>query len=251
MELIITSDEQELAACATKKVCDYINHNPGKVLVFPTGTTPLRMYAELAKSHRTGLVSFSNSYLVELDDYYGIPLDDRRNLFAWLDKVFIQKVDFQPDRILRFNTQASDPIAESDRVQYTLAHWGGIGLAVLGLGPNGHLGFNEPGSYFTSPARVVDLTPASVESNARYWGNTRDVPAQGYTLGLGVLRQANTVVLLVSGVKKAKILQQALEGPVTPNLPASCLQNLTNVIVIADKSAAQGISQFSKPYQPS
>lgn len=242
MELIITTDEQELAGVAAKMVCEYTNHNPGRVLVFPTGNTPLRMYAELINARRSGLVSFQHSYLVELDDYFGIPLDDRRNLFAWLDKAFLHKVDFLPDRIERFNTQAVDPNLESDRVQQTLTHWGGIGLAVLGLGPNGHLGFNEPGSDFSSPTRVIDLTPASVESNAKYWGNSRDVPRQGFTLGLDSIGSAAKIILLVSGENKADILYAALRGPVTRSIPASFLQQLGDVTVICDSSAAKNLT---------
>jgi glucosamine-6-phosphate deaminase len=185
------------------------------------------------------LVSFSQSYLVELDDYYGIPLEDRRNLYAWLDKVFIHKVDFQPSHITRFNTQAPNPIIESNRVQNTLTRRGGIGLAVLGLGPNGHLGFNEPGSDFTSPTRVIDLTPASVESNARYWGKAQDVPRQGFTLGLGVLCRADWVILLVNGEKKASILQKTIRGPITQDIPGTCLQQIKNVSIICDSQAAK------------
>ena len=124
-------------------------------------------------------------------------------------------------------------------MEKTLVDWGGIGLQVLGLGPNGHLGFNEPGTAFDAPTRMIQLTPASIQSNARYWGGDLDaVPKQGFTLGLATLRNAENTLLLVNGPAKAHILRAALYGPVTPQVPATCLRDLPNVHVIADQEAA-------------
>ena len=140
--------------------------------------------------------------------------------------------------MFRFDTEAANAQAEAQRMDEILRVHGGIDLLVLGLGPNGHIGFNEPGSGFSSSTRVVELTSASLTSNARYWGGVEGVPKKGYTLGLGVLRRARKTLLLVNGKHKAKILKQMLEGPISEDLPATCLRDMPDVTIIADAAAA-------------
>ncbi len=239
MEINIVADYPQLSQTAARMVADALQQNPQMVLVVPTGNTPLGMFEALAALAEKGEVDFSQCKLVELDDYYGIPMDDERNLYQWMEDIFIRKVGIAPENVLRFNTEAADPDAEAVRMEAGLAAWGGIDLLVLGLGPNGHVGFNEPGSSFDSPTRVMELTPESIESNARYWGGKDAVPPKGMTLGMKTLGQARNTVLIVSGEHKSEILYRFLTETITPQMPASMLKKMANVTVLADKDAAR------------
>jgi glucosamine-6-phosphate deaminase len=238
MKLSIVQNYTDLSQLAARQVVDHLAASPGSCLVFPTGNTPLGMYRELVNAYRSGSVRFKDAALVELDDYFDIRLDDPRNLFAWLGRTFIDQVDFSPARLFRFNTNAVETAEEAERMTSAVHSAGGIGLLVLGLGSNGHIGFNEPGSEPGSPTRVVELTPESLESNSEYWGVNADVPARGITLGMDLLLAAKKVILLVNGGHKAQILRQLVVGVETPLLPASFLQRVEDFTIIADNSAA-------------
>jgi glucosamine-6-phosphate deaminase len=238
MNLQIVKDERELGQKAAGYVSDFLAQNPQATLVVPTGNTPLPMYRELVQLYSAGKISFKSASLLELDEYYGIPLQDPRNLFTWLESSLLSQVDFQPERLFRFDSAALDANTEALRMEEALRVHSGIDLLVLGLGPNGHIGFNEPGSDFNSLTRVVTLTSESIASNARYWGGIDKVPAQGFTLGLGILRQARHTILIVTGEKKAAILKQVLQGPITDQVPATCLHNMANVTILADEAAS-------------
>jgi glucosamine-6-phosphate deaminase len=224
-------------------VIEQISIKPDSVFVLATGNTPLGLYAQLAAAYRRGDVSFRSCSLIELDDYWGIPLEDHRNLYNWLHTELITHVDFLSENITRFNTEAANPAEECLRVDLTMHNLGKIDLVVFGLGPNGHLGFNEPGSDQQSPTRIIELTPASIASSAAYWGSVEEVPRQGVTLGLSSLLAASKILLIVSGKHKAKILKKTLYGPVTTEIPASYLQQHPNLTVIADQDALSDHSE--------
>jgi glucosamine-6-phosphate deaminase len=238
MKLSIVSNYTQLSELAAQHVVDFVVQSTDSCLVFPTGNTPLGMYNDLVKAYRNGAVSFKQSSLVELDDYFGIPMTDPRNLFAWLNRTFINHVDFDPKRVFSFNTGAEEARIEAARMATEVSKSGGIGLLVLGLGPNGHIGFNEPGSEPGSPTRVVELTPESLESNAGYWDKAQNVPTHGITLGMDLLLSAKKVILLVNGKHKAEILKQLVVGGETAMLPASFLQRVADFTIIADGPAA-------------
>ena len=241
MKLKIVKNYQELSELSAKIVSDAVNKKPASVLVLATGNTPLGMFERLVAKSEQGLVDFKNCKLVELDEYYGISLADERNLFNWLERTFINKAGIKAENILRFDSLASDPSEECKRIERVLEAWGGIDLQVLGLGPNGHLGFNEPGSSFNSKTRLIDLSLASVESSARYWGGSERVPRNGMTLGLRTLSSSKETILMVSGESKAEILKQVVSSQETPELPATILKKFANVSIIADQQAAKHI----------
>lgn len=204
------------------------------VVVLPTGNTPAGFYAACVRrgsASRIGKASF-----VQLDEYLGIAADDRRSLSRWLDRVFLGPLGIERDRLIAFNSSAESPDREAARVERCVRETG-IDLAILGLGPNGHLGFNEPGSAFDSVTRCVSLTPESILSNAVYWGGTSEVPARAFTLGLGTLATARATILLVCGAHKARILRRVIEEKPSPALPATCLRGLPNCTLIADRAA--------------
>ncbi|HCS39828.1 MAG TPA: hypothetical protein DIW44_09630 [Anaerolineaceae bacterium] len=238
MKLIILKDEQALSNYAAKMVMDHINDNPNGLLVFPTGNTPLGMFESLVSKYQKGLVSFRNSSLLELDEYYGIAINSYLNLFAWLDRTFIQKVDFFPKNVFRFNSDSLNSEAEIQRISAIIQSKNGIDLLVLGLGTNGHIGFNEPNSDPTSPTRIVKLTPESLQSNSRYWDEDSIVPDSGFTLGMDSLLKARKIILLVQGNSKAEILNATLNSDISASVPSTYLRPLKNCYILADQEAA-------------
>jgi glucosamine-6-phosphate deaminase len=238
MKLIVLRDEHELSIYASNLVIEHITNNPGGLVVFPTGNTPLGMFEQLVKNYQKGTVSFNSSLLLELDEYSGIGLNDDLSLFGWLDRTFIEQVDFLPENIYRFNSDTRNPESEIQRIETIIQNNHEIDLLVLGLGPNGHIGFNEPGSCSTSLTRLVELTPESIQSNSRYWSEKSVVPNYGFTLGMNSILKARKVILLVQGSSKAKILYDTLNAPISDQIPATFLRRLENLYILADQEAA-------------
>jgi glucosamine-6-phosphate deaminase len=242
MNLIKVQNEFQLSFTSARIVRDYINQHPGSVIVFPTGNTPLGLFEELVLNFKAGKVSFRDSSLIELDEYYDIPLTDPRNLFEWLNRELLQKVDFLPEHVYRFNSEAADPIAESRRIDRIAAELGGIDLLVLGLGINGHIGFNEPGSQPSSQTRLIQLSSESLLSSSNYWGEEVEVPKSGFTLGMSTLLKAKKTILLVQGAAKAEILNATLKAEISEEIPATYLRTLVDLTIIVDQEAASFIS---------
>jgi glucosamine-6-phosphate deaminase len=190
----------------------------------------------LVAEAQSGAIDFDRCRFAILDEYLGIGGDDRRSLEGWLRRELLGPLGIGPDRVIAFDALA-DASVEAERVERAIAAAGGIDLAILGLGPNGHLGFNEPGSRFDSRTRAIDLTPESIRSNAAYWGSEEAVPRAGFTLGLGTLHAARRLVLLVSGERKHDILARTLAGPVGPQLPATLLRLHPSATIVADRAA--------------
>ena len=235
MRLVSAGDADELATLAADLIALEIEKKPDLTLLAATGNTPMGAYAELVQRYKAGTLETTGLRVVQLDDYLGVADDDPRSLYAWLASSLTGPLGVAPERVLRFHSLAADPIKDCQRVDSSFESWGGVDLAVLGLGPNGHLGFNEPPSAADAPTRVVTLSAASLASNAAYWGG-RDVPRTAVTLGMKQILAARRVLLLVSGAHKRGILERTLGGPVTPELPASLLRD-TNLTVIADRAA--------------
>jgi glucosamine-6-phosphate deaminase len=173
-----------------------------------------------------------------LDDYAGIAPGDRRSLTGWLRRELLDPLGVPPSRVISFDPLGDGP-AECARVEAAIAARGGIDLAILGLGPNGHLGFNEPGTPFDARCGLVPLSPASITSNSAYWGSEAEVPRMGFTLGLGTLCEAEQFVLIVSGAHKAGILAQTLLGDIDVDTPATLARRHPRATVIADRAALE------------
>jgi glucosamine-6-phosphate deaminase len=230
------ADYDDLSRRAAALVAAQLQAKPDSLLVLPTGATPLGMFRALVAAAEAGDVDVSRVRFATLDDYCDIAADDRRRLLLWLRRELLEPLGVGDDRIVAFDP-AGDPEAEPARVEAEIARLGGIALAIVGLGPNGHLGFNEPGSRFDSRARRITLAPESIRSNAAYWGSEDVVPREGFTLGLGTLSAARRLVLVASGAGKRAILAATLEGPVSEAVPATLLRQHPAATVIADRAA--------------
>lgn len=236
----VVDDDVELARVGARSIADLVRADPEVTIVPATGETPLGTYAALADLHRDGDLPTEAVSVVQLDEYLGLMSEDRRSLFGWMDRTFLTPLEITGERVTRLpiDGDLDDACAAIDRTLATR----GIDLAILGLGSNGHVGFNEPPVSAGAPTRVVHLTPPTVEANARYWGSAQDVPTEAVTLGMRPLLAAASVVVLVSGARKHEIVRRALEGPVGEDVPASFLRTAAgDVTVIVDRAAWEGL----------
>jgi glucosamine-6-phosphate deaminase len=233
---VVVEDADELTRAAADVVSDVIERNPDASVVAATGRTPMGLYAELAARREKGLHT-AGITAFQLDEYLGLGSTDRRSLFGWMWQSFLQPLGIHDERVVRLPTEG-DVEGSCGEFDAAIEARGGLDLAILGLGANGHLGFNEPPSGPDDPTRVVTLSPATVEANARYWGDSADVPTDAVTMGLQQLLAGRTVLIVASGRGKREIVHAALEGPVTPEVPASFLQVAqADVTVLVDRDA--------------
>jgi glucosamine-6-phosphate deaminase len=240
MNLMIVDDYEALSRAGADWVTESVNAKPDAAIVIATGETPMGVYRELAERRSRGLIDTSRLRVFELDAYLGLVPDDRRSLFGWARRSFIEPLGIAEEHIVRLAGDTSSAWVACRAYDAAVREVGYFDISILGLGPNGHLGFNEPPSPPDAPTRVVDLTPESIVSNARYWGGEEQVPRQALTCGMDLLLSARRTLLLVSGAHKHQVLHRAIAGPQTPEVPASFLQSALNVTVLADRAAWQG-----------
>ncbi len=236
-DLRIVKDYDQLSDLTANLVAAIIRRTPTAVVGLPTGRTPLGFYKRLAALRRRGLDT-SRLTAVCLDEYLGVGPGDPISLFGWLRRVALEPLGIPTAHILRLPSDEAEPQLACERFNTLLDRLGGFNIVVLGLGWNGHVAFNEPGSPRTAPARIVALQPGTIERNLAYWRGRRSLPGYGMTMGLRNILRAKRILLLVSGARKAQILAATLRGPITPTIPASQLR-LGRLTVIADQSAAR------------
>lgn len=239
MNLFIADDYEALSQHGADIIALELTKNPTAALLVATGNTPMRMYQRLAALREQGGLATSGLQVFQLDEYVGVSFEDDRSLYGWMKRSFLNPLGIPDDQVVRLrgDTGSWENACRVYDEQVRAKH--GIDLAILGLGPNGHLGFNEPPADPTAPTRVVTLSPSSIQSNAAYWGSSERVPQQALTAGMNVILGAKHIVLVVSGKHKHEILRRSLQGPITPQLPASYLQK-GHVTVIADRDAWDG-----------
>jgi glucosamine-6-phosphate deaminase len=239
----VVTDATALSAIAADFVAETVRRKPDAAICVPTGSTPLGMFDVLAARSARGELDFSRVQLYCLDEYVGVDRNDPNSLTRWLWSAFVSRVGVDPQKVRTLPTTDEHPGQAAEAFDQDLVRRGGLDLAVLGLGPNGHIGYNEPGSPRDSRTRVVELTPESIRQASAYWSDTVPVPNLAITLGVGTLLEAKHIVLIVSGQAKAAILRRALEDPPGPDVPASWLRLAGQRLqVIADLDAVRDLS---------
>lgn len=237
--LIVLDDYAQVSRMAADIVAETIRNQPGTAITLPTGGTPRGMYEELIARIRGGSLDFTRVQFFCLDDYLGKGMEDEASLTRWLRDVFLDPAGLTGDSIHFIPSKVEDPESAATRYEQEILDLGGLSLAVVGLGPNGHIGFNEPGSPVDSRARVVDLTQESRDQNAAYYDSAEEIPSQAMTLGLGTILDADRIVMIVTGAAKADILAATLNGPQTEAVPGSLMRRAgSRLTVIADRAAA-------------
>lgn len=243
MEIVIFPD----AGAASVHAADVVEHQlatrPDSVLGMATGSTPEAMYAELARRHREAGLDFSAVTTFNLDEYIGLPPEHPESYHSYMQRHFISKVNVDPARIHIPDGQAAHPPTECDEYEAAIAAAGGIDLQILGIGSDGHIGFNEPSSSLGSRTRIKTLTRETVEDNARFFDSPDDVPRHVLTMGVGTILESRELLLLAFGEKKAEAIKRAVEGPVTGTCPASVLQFHRKARVILDDGAASALER--------
>ena len=238
MQIIITSDYAALSKEAARQIAAEVAANHDAAVVVATGATPVGSYGELAVLRARGEFDPSGLTVFQLDEYLDLAADDERTLWGWMERIFVVPLGIASEKIIRLNCDTEDPSATCAAYDAAVERLGGFGLAILGLGPNGHVAFNEPPIDDTAATREVVLSEESLVSNSSYWGGRDRVPLRAMTAGMQAILASKRIILLVSGKGKRDILHRVMNGPVTSEVPASYLQLHPNVLVIADEDAA-------------
>ena len=237
MHVIITENEKILAERAVEYIIKFIHKKPDCVLGLATGKTPIAVYEGLISAHKRRKVSFKDVTTFNLDEYIGIPLDHKQSYSFYMDMNFFSHIDIQPENSNIPNSFAGDPYEVSEEYERKIEEKGGIDLQLLGIGSNGHIGFNEPTSSLSSRTRIKTLTPQTIKDNSAFFGKGEFQPTQAITMGIGTIMEADTIILLASGAKKAQAVANMVEGPVSAFCPATALQFHKKTVVIVDKEA--------------
>ena len=210
---------------------------PNCTLGLATGSTPLGIYDQLTEWYKKGDLDFSTVHSVNLDEYRGLPKENDQSYYYFMHKNLFDRVNIRSENTNVPNGMEPDAEKECRRYEKLIADLGGIDLQLLGLGHNGHIGFNEPGEAFEKETHCVDLQERTIEANKRFFDSADEVPRQAYTMGIKTIMQAKKILVAVSGEDKAEIVKKAFFGPVTPTVPASILQMHNDVTVVADEAA--------------
>ncbi len=238
MRIIVSADYDEMSKLAAEDVAGIIRENPTVVLGLPTGSTPLGMYRNLITMHKQGNLSFRHVTTFNLDEYIGLEPGHVNSYRYFMYENFFKHVDIQDQNINIPDGNAADLEQECMDYEAKIRNAGGIYLMVLGVGNNGHIGFNEPADHFPIATHVTRLDESTIRANARFFRSPDEVPRLAVTMGIGSIMRSRRILLLASGNAKARAISAALEGSVTPALPASILQFHPDVTVILDAEAA-------------
>lgn len=240
MKVIVAADAAELGRKAADYVVTAVQAKPDRSIIFPTGKTPVGLYKELIARYQQGAFEPSQLRVFMLDEYVGVGIDDPRSLHGWLQRELFAPLAIRAEQITALPGDAVDLDQACRDYEAAVHAAGGIDLAILGLGPNGHIGYNDPPAAGDAPTRVLQLSQSSLDTCARDWGADVPLLPQAITAGMDLLLAAQQKLLIVSGESKQQILYKSLLGRLTPEVPASYLQQSEGVTVMVDKAATRG-----------
>lgn len=237
MRIIKAKDYDDLSRKAANIISAQVLLKPDCVLGLATGSTPIGTYKQLIEWYEKGDLDFSAAKSVNLDEYRGLTRDNDQSYYYFMYNNLFKHININMENTNVPDGTEPDSEKECSRYENVIEAYGGVDLQLLGLGHNGHIGFNEPDKDFPRTTHCVDLTQSTIEANKRFFASVDNVPKQAYTMGIGTIMKARKILLVVSGADKAQILHDVLCGPVTPEVPASILQLHSDVIVVADEAA--------------
>lgn len=237
MKLIQAKDYKDMSRKAANFLSAQVILKGNAVLGLATGSTPVGIYEQLAAWYRKGDIDFSGVSTINLDEYVGLDGNDERSYRYYMNEHLFRHINIKKKNCHLPDGMAENIEEECLRYDRLIEKLGGIDMQLLGLGENGHIGFNEPDEAFEQTTHCVTLKEKTIEANARYFSSRADVPKQAITMGIKAIMQARSIVLCVNGARKADILRKVLYGPVTPAVPGSVLQMHPRLIVVADGPA--------------
>ena len=237
VRVIVTKDPEQMGVCAADVFEAAINAKPACVIGLATGSTPLPLYRELIKREKEGKIDFSRVRSANLDEYKGLAPDHPQSY-----RKFMQDNLFDHISIKRENTIVPDGLAEDadamcKAYEEQIENWGGVDLQLLGIGHDGHIGFNEPGDHFPIMTHEETLTEMTIDANKRFFESADDVPRYAFTMGIGTIMAAKKIIMVVTGADKREILRKTFWGPVDPQVPSSILQFHQDVTLVCDEAA--------------
>ncbi len=234
----IYKNYEEMSLRAAELLASQIRIKPDSVIGLATGSTPLGLYKELVRMHQEEELDFSAIRTLNLDEYIGLGIESENSYVYYMNDVLFSKVNILPQNTYIPNGLAIDPAAEALRYEALCASLE-IDFQLLGAGPNGHIGFNEPAEFLRGPCHIAELTTDTIEANKRFFGTADEVPRTAITMGMKQILRAKKILLLLNGEKKAEVLRDLLKGEICPKMPVSILRLHEDVTVMADEAAAK------------
>lgn len=237
MKIYRAKDYQDMSRKAANILSAQVIMKPDCTLGLATGSSPIGTYSQLVEWYKKGDIDFSEVTTVNLDEYKGLPKENEQSYYYFMHEHFFDQVNIKKERSFLPNGMELDSEKECKRYDELIHSFGGVDLQLLGLGRNGHIGFNEPDEAFEKGTHCVDLSNSTIEANKRFFESEKDVPRQAYTMGIKTIMQAKKILVVVSGEDKAEAVRDAFFGPVTPAVPGSILQMHNDVILVCTEDA--------------
>lgn len=243
MKIMITKTYEELSRKAGNLFASQLILKPNSVIGLATGSSPVGMYQELIRIYNEGDIDFNEVVSFNLDEYIGLSPDNEQSYHYFMQKNLFSHINIRPENIHIPSGIALDMEVAAKTYDKLIEEAGGIDIQILGIGNNGHIGFNEPDVKFEARTHIVELEKDTIEANARFFHSIEEVPTRAISMGIKNIMQSRKIVLIATGEGKAKAVQGMIEGPITPELPASVLQLHPDVTIILDEAAASLLSK--------
>lgn len=237
-DIIVTRSPEEAGKVAADYFEKAIHKKPACVIGLATGSTPLPLYRELIAREKEGRIDFSRVRSANLDEYKGLAPEHPQSYRRFMQENLFDHISIKPENTIVPDGLTEDVDAMCTAYEQQIEDWGGVDIQLLGIGHDGHIGFNEPDDHFPAKTHEVALTPITRDANKRFFDSIDDVPAAAFTMGIGTVMAAKEIIMIVTGADKAEIISKAFNGPVDPAVPASILQFHPNVTLICDEAAA-------------
>ena len=238
MRIIVVDNYEEMSKKAARMIASQVMLKPDSVLGLATGDTPLGMYKELVKLYKDEEVDFTEVRTFNLDEYYGLSSESPHSYYSYMINNLFNHINIKRENINVPSGLAKDINTVCIEYENKIKKAGGIDMQVLGIGGNGHIGFNEPDVNFEAETHLVNLDEQTIKANSRFFNSIEDVPVKAISMGIKTIMNSKKIILLVSGISKAEVIEKAIKGKINPNLPASILQLHNDVTIILDKEAA-------------
>jgi glucosamine-6-phosphate deaminase len=241
MRIIVVDNYEEMSKRAALTIASQVTLKPNSILGLATGDTPLGMYRELIKLYNKSEVDFREVRTFNLDEYYGLKREDPQSYYSYMINNLFNHINIKRENINVPSGMAKDVSEVCKEYENKIKEAGGIDMQVLGIGGNGHIGFNEPDVNFEAETHLVNLDEQTIEANSRFFHSIKDVPVKAISMGIKTIMSSKKIILLANGISKAEAIEKALKGKINPSIPASILQLHNDVTVIIDKEAASGL----------
>jgi len=238
MKVVVVKNYNEISFQAAQLITDQIINKKNSVLGLATGSTPIGVYQELIRKFQEGELNFSKVVTFNLDEYYGLSPEHPQSYHFFMWDSFFKHINIKKENVHLLNGITGNIAKECKQYEALIQKSGGIDLQILGIGNNGHIGFNEPDISLNTRTHLVNLTAKTIRANSRFFNNAQEVPKQAITMGIGTIMRARKIILLANGKRKARAIERTINGPITTKMPATVLQLHNDVTTIIDQEAA-------------